>query len=101
MDNSIKVILQNEELSFINGTTSIYFAVENIARQGDTVSAHLFILVLEIAFLFIKDKKGSKGLKTFSHTFPYTVFVNDATFFLKDKLFVTEVMNIFKDFSIL
>ena len=86
---------------FINGATSIYFKVESVTREDDPMSVHLFILVSEISLLFIKGKKGSKILKTFNHTFLHTAFVNDATFFLRNKLFVTEIMNIFNDFSIL
>ena len=41
----------------MNGThTSHYFHLERVTRQGDPISAYLFILVLEILFILTKPK---------------------------------------------
>ena len=54
----IKILLQNQESYIVNrGTTTNYFKLEKDARQGDPISAYLFIIVLEIVFLFTKESK--------------------------------------------
>ena len=54
----IKTLQQNQESCIINAeTTTNYFKLEKGTRQGDPISAYLFILVLEIVFLFTKESK--------------------------------------------
>ena len=54
----IKILPQNQESCIINGgTTTNYFKLEKGTRQGEPISAYLFIFVLEIVFLFTKVKK--------------------------------------------
>ena len=51
----IKTLLNNQESLMINGSqTANYFRLEGGARQRDPISAYLFILALEILFIFIK-----------------------------------------------
>ena len=62
----IKMLLQNQESCIINGgTTTNYFKLEKGTRQGEPISAYLFILVLEIVFLFTKESKKINGLNIF------------------------------------
>ena len=51
----IQILIQNQDSCVINeGTTTNYFKLERgTTRQGDPISVYLFMLVLEIAFLFI------------------------------------------------
>ena len=55
----------------------------------------MFILVLEIVFLFTKESKKINGLNIFDKTFLYTAYADESTFFLKDTKSVIELMNIF------
>ena len=72
----IKTILNNQESCIINcGKATKYF---KLTLQGDTISAYLFILVLEIFFIYVK------GLNIFKHELSYTAYADDTTFFLKD-----------------
>ena len=64
----IKAILKNQKSCIINGRKTItYFKLERGARQGflDSISAYLFILVLEILFIFVKKNSKVKGFTIF------------------------------------
>ena len=52
------------------GTTIQYFKLE-----------YLFIMALEILFLFIKKNLETKGIEIFEHCFLYTAYADDLTFF--------------------
>ena len=58
--------------------------LEKGAQQGDTVSACLFILCLEILFKIINNNKDIKSLKILGNTFLYIAYADDATFFLRN-----------------
>ena len=94
----IGIILKNQESCVINGgTTTNYFKLERGATQGNPIS--VFMLVLEIVFLMIKNNYRVKGLELFNQTFLYTAYADDTTFFLKNKESVLEVMKTFQMFS--
>ena len=99
----LKIIIQYQESCVINrGTTTNYFKLERGNRQGDLISAYLFILVLETAFLFIMQNEKINGLIIFENSFLYTAYVDDTTFFLKDEKSViqlTKAFDIFLTFS--
>ena len=69
-------------LYIINGgNTTKYFELQKGARQGDPISAYLFISCLEIVFLLIKANKRVKGINIFKHTYLYSAYADDTTFF--------------------
>ena len=51
----IKLLLNSQQSFDINGGNTTYFNSGKGARQGDPVSAYLFILTLEVVFVFIKS----------------------------------------------
>ena len=96
----IKVLLNHQESCVINGgKTSKYFKLERGTRQGDPISASLFIIVLEVVFRIIKETSNIEGFEIFQKKFIYTAYANDTTFFLKNTESVINLLEIFKHFS--
>ena len=81
----IKILLKNQESCVINGChTTEYFRPERGARQEDPTSTYLFILVLDISFMFIKFDKNIDGINIFNHKYrlcwPYNVLFKKPNF---------------------
>ena len=91
----IKTILNNQESCIISGGKTKYFKLERATQQGDPFSAYLFLLLLEIFFVFIKNNPNVKGLNIFKHEFLYTACANDTTFFLKNAKSLIDLMSVF------
>ena len=88
------MLLECQESCIINGgNTTKYFKLHKGARQGNPISAYLFILCLEIVFILIKANKRVKGTNIFEHTYFYSAF------FLRDKRSIKELINTFATFS--
>ena len=97
----IKVLLNKQQSCVINGGfTTRYFNLEKGARQGDPISAYLFILALEVLFELIKNNADIRGITIFNHAFLYTAFADDSTFFLNDLLSVKNLIDTFTVFSL-
>ena len=77
-----QILIKNSESCVINGGKATpHFKLERGTRQGDSISAYLFILALEVVFSLIKANPDIKGLQFFSHTFLYSAYGDDTTFF--------------------
>jgi hypothetical protein len=66
------------------GNSTGYFKLERGARQGDPISAYLFILVMEIFFQMIRKNRGIKGIEICGHVFNIVAYADDATGFVND-----------------
>ena len=96
----VKILLNDQESCVINdGKTTEYFMLGRGARQGDPISAFLFILALEILFLLIKTKPEIAGLTIFDHCYLYSAYADDTTFFLKDTISIKNMVDTFHLFS--
>ena len=93
------MLLNSQQSCVINGgNTSPNFNLEKVAHEGDPVSAYLFILALEVLFVFIKSNGNIKVIEIFQHVFLVTAYADYSTFFLRDILSVKELINSFYRF---
>ena len=71
--NWIKILLYKQESCVQNGGFTLkYFNLKKGARQGDLITALLFILALEILVLLIKKDSSVKGINVFDYAFSYS-----------------------------
>ena len=81
----IKILLNDQQSCVINrGFTISYFTLQKGERQGDPISAYLFMLVLEVLFELTKNNADIRRITISSRVISCTGFANDSTFFLGD-----------------
>ena len=101
--NFIKTVYSNIETCVINGgKTSTFFKVTRGARQGDPLSALIFILALELLLIKIRKNKDIKGIKIGDEEIKLSSYADDLTNFLSDAQSVTALfteLNVFSRYS--
>ena len=99
--NWIQILMKKSESRVINsGKTTPYFKLERGTREGDPILAYLFVIALEEVFSLIKANPDIEGLQFFSHTFLYSAYADDTTFFLRNEKSATEVIKMFDKYSL-
>ena len=63
----IKLLLNSQQQSCVinGGNATPYLILGKGARQGGPVSAYLFVLALEVLFIFFKSNENIKGIEIF------------------------------------
>ena len=82
-----------------NGFTTNLFCVNRGVRQGDPLSPLLFILALETLTCYIRQNRNIQGLTINNEEIKLTLFADDMTCFLKDKLSYLHLFVTLKFFS--
>ena len=78
----VKILLESQKSCIVNAeTTTIYFNLEKGVRQGDSVSAYLFVLCFEVLFLLVKANHKIRSLNIFQYTYLYTAYADDTNCF--------------------
>ena len=98
--NWIKVLTNSQESCVINGGVSTgLFPLERGTRQGDPISAYLFIMAMEAFFTMVRSDSKVKGLDIYGFNYLLTSYADDTTFFLKDETSALHIFSIFTIFS--
>ena len=82
-----------------NGFATSSFAVERGVRQGDPLSAYLFIIALEVLCVNIRNSNDIRGIKVDKEEIKLSLFADDLTGFLKDDLSLTNFLKLIEDYG--
>ena len=82
-----------------NGHSTGYFASKRGSRQGDPLSAFLFLLTIEVLFIMIRSNVNIKGLNIFKNEIKFTACADGTTLFLRDLNSFFELRSLFQIFE--
>ena len=92
----INIFLRNQESCVLNGSaTTKCFLLGRGTHKGNSISAYLFILALEILFHLIRLKSEIKELAIFDHCYVNSAYADDTTFFLQDTISIKHMVDVF------
>ena len=83
-----------------NGHTSKWFSLERGVRQGCPLSPYLFILLAETLSCKIRENEAIKGIIISNCEIKITQMADDTTCFVKDKISLKNLIDVFKEFEI-
>ena len=96
----VKTLLYDQQSCvMINGHSTGSFALKRGSRQGDLLSAFLFLLTIEVLFIMIRSNVNIKGLNIFENEIKYIACADDTTLFLRDLRSFFELLSLFQIFE--
>ena len=84
-----------------NGTISNFFTLGRGVRQGGPLSPYLFIIVVEILAITIRQNEGIKGIKIGNEETKLLQFADDTTAVLADTDSAVKLFEILNSFEII
>ena len=82
-----------------NGYASEFFNLQRSVRQGCPLAPFLFVLVVELMAIAIRNNPNIKGIKVDRSEIKLAQLADDTTCFLQDDLSGQHLINLLKDFS--
>ena len=82
-----------------NGFSTGYFALERGTRQGDLLSAYLFILAIEVLLIRVRDSELVRGIPVIDKEIKLDAYADDGRFFLKDLQSLYTILDIMEEFG--
>ena len=82
-----------------NGHSTGCFNLERGTRQGDHISAFLFVLTTEVLFIMVRSNVNIRGLSTFDNEIKLTACADGTTIFIKDQNSFHHLIRVFDQFQ--
>ena len=82
-----------------NGFSTSSFAVERRVKQGDPLSAYLFIIALQVLCVNIRNSNHVCGITVDNEEIKVSLFTDDLAGFLKDDLSLTNFLKLIEDYG--
>ena len=99
--NFIKTLLFDAQSCVINnGYTTDYFKLERGTRQGDPLSAYLFILVLEVLLIQVREDIDIKGFTVNDVELKLSCYADDGYFMVKTVDSIKKILRYFDIYSL-
>ena len=99
----VRTLFYNAESCVINnGWSTGYFRLERGTRQGDPLSAYLFILALEVLLIQIRENNNIKGIIIYNANIRLSAYADDTYCLASDVIslqYIFETCEIFQQFS--
>ena len=67
-----------------NGHSTGYFPIKRGCRQGNPLSAYVFIICVEVLFVQVRDNNEIIGITINDHEIKLSTFVDDANFLVSN-----------------
>ena len=98
--NMVKMLYSNIESCVMNaGHSTGYFPIERGVKQGDPISAFLFILAIEILAISVRSDNNIKGIYIEETEIKLSIYADDVTVFLNDLNSANKLVSLLKEFE--